>query len=504
MALSADLVSQFAKLANNERDKKTEATYNGTVVISDGKTYVRLDGSEIDTPVVTTADVKHGERVTVMIKNHTAIITGNMSSPAARTEDVQNVTKVVTYEVTADNITAINGIIDTLKTNITKTEVLEAVEADIEKIRSKLVETDRLSANDMDVINADIENLKVKIVDTEVLEAVNADIEQLKAYTAEFTYVSTDVLAAVKANVQDLTTKKLSADDAELKYVNIDFTNIDKAWMDEFYAKSGLIEHVTMEDGTVTGHLVGVTITGDLIEGNTIVADKLVIQGDDGLYYKLNFESGNFVNSEEVPRDSLHGSIITAKSITADRISVSDLVAFDATIGGFHIGDQSIYSGVKESVDNTTRGIYQDVEGQFAVGDANNYIKYYKVSDEAGNESYKLEISAESILFGANSKSSAADLKKLTEHVKIGTYTDPETNNVEPSVELSEGDSDFKQILTSSKAMFLDGNEVRTIIDANGLTSENARIENELRIGEFVWSKRENGNVGIVWKGVTS
>ena len=80
----------------------------------------------------------------------------------------------------------------------------------------------------------------------------------------------------------------MSATDADIKYANIDFTNIGKAAMEYFYSASGLIKDVIVGDQKITGHLIGVTISGDLIEGNTIVAEKLVIRGEDGLYYKLN------------------------------------------------------------------------------------------------------------------------------------------------------------------------------------------------------------------------
>ena len=126
----------------------------------------------------------------------------------------------------------------------------------------------------------------------------------------------------------------------------------------------------------------------------------MVIRDDNGLYYRLNFETGNFKSAEEVPKDTLHGSVITANSITAEKISVKDLVAFDATLGGFKITENSIYSGVKESVDNTTKGIYLDNDGQIAFGDANNFLKYYKDAD--GN--YHLEISASSMKFSSSSK----------------------------------------------------------------------------------------------------
>ena len=64
-----------------------------------------------------------------------------------------------------------------------------------------------------------------------------------------------------------------------MKYASIDFSNIGIAAMEKFYSESGLIKNVVVGDQTITGELVGVTIKGDLIEGNTIKADKLVIKG---------------------------------------------------------------------------------------------------------------------------------------------------------------------------------------------------------------------------------
>ena len=101
-------------------------------------------------------------------------------------------------------------------------------------------------------------------------------------------FTKTEELDATNAKIRNLETKKLDAEDAALKYANIDFSNIGKAAIEYFYATSGLIKNVVVGDQTITGELVGVTIKGDLIEGNTIVADKLVIKGEDGLYYKLN------------------------------------------------------------------------------------------------------------------------------------------------------------------------------------------------------------------------
>ena len=144
-----------------------------------------------------------------------------------------------------------------------------------------------------------------------------------------------------------------------------------------------------------------------------------------------------------------------------------------------------------------------DTDGQVYFGDADNYIRYYKTTDEAGNEIYKLAISAESILFGASSKSSVADLQALTEHVKIGTYKDPETGDEKPSVELAEGDTNFKQVITNTKTMFMDGDNVGTEINTDGLETENVTIRGEHRQGNWVWAQRANGNYGLIWKEAT-
>lgn len=438
MALSNEIVSQFAKLTNGNKETEKEDILYGTVVISDGKKYVRLDGSNMDTPISSTTNIKANDRVMVMIKDHAAIVTGNITSPSAdqesvddlnnKTDDISNqVTKfgiIVSYKISTDDITALNATFEAMKAISGKFSELDAVTAEIETLQAKIASVEYLDANDISAINAEIENIQAKFgsftgVTTEDLNAFNAEITNLTARVGNFTYVSTEVLNAMKATIRDLDTKKLSAEQADLKYANIDFSNIGEAAIEKVFADSGIIKDLVVSGGKITGELVGVTIKGDLIEGNTIKADKLVVKGSDGIYYKLNFEGGTFSEGEEVPTDGLHGSVIVANSITAEKISVKDLVAFGATIGGFHITNDSLYSGVKSTVDNTTRGIYLDNGGQIAFGDSNSYIKYYQ--DQNGD--YKLEISAGSILIGSSGKNvetivddaqSTADAAKAT------------------------------------------------------------------------------------------
>ena len=420
MALSNDLISQFVKVTNDDKKERSDKTVYGTIVEYDGAKYVKIDGSELLTPISTTTNTNNGERVTVMIKNHSAIVTGNISSPAPRTVEVEEIgskisefeviiaDKVDTAELNAeiaridelqsDNVTikdtlnANNASIKELEAkNVTVTGRLDAIDADITNLEAEDVTiTGRLDAADADIDSLQADNVVVK----NTLTAQRADIANLEASKADI-----DDLNATNAEIENLKTSKLDAETATITYANIDFSNIGKAAFEYFYANSGLIQNVFVDNGTITGKLVGVTISGDLIEGNTIKAEKLVIKGSDGLYYKLNTD-GITTETEQTEYNSINGSVIMANSITATKISVSDLVAFDATIGGFKITENSIYSGVKESATNTTRGIYLGNDGQIAFGDTNNYLKYYK--DDSGV--YKLEISAQTIKMGSNNK----------------------------------------------------------------------------------------------------
>lgn len=495
MALTNDLISQFVKITKDDTKTKGETTVYGTLVEHDGSQYVQIDGSDLLTPISQTASAKPGERVTVMIKNHTAIVTGNTSSPSARSGDLTDIYDefevfevIIASKVDTEELQVERGRIDTLITeNATIKNRLTASEANVTDLQANYITvTNMLNANSANISNLQTHKLDVTVANATYatiteLDASNARIYNLESTYGDFVELSTERFTAVEAVIDSLDTT----------YANIDFSNIGQAAMEYFYSKSGLIEDVVVGEATISGKLVGVTISGDLIEGKTVKADKLVIKGSDGLYYKLNTD-GMTIEAQQTDQNSLNGSIIKAKSITASKVNVTDLVAFGATIGGFHITNSSLYSGAKSSVSNTTRGIYLDKDGQVAMGDTSNYIKYYKDA----NNVWRLAIAAGSILFGIGDEK-----KDLSDYIKLGSYLDPDTGLSGPSIELSDGDSDFKQITTSTKTVFMDGSVERTKIDKYGVSSTNVVAENQLTVGGFLWGRRTNGNLGLMWKG---
>ena len=435
MELSYDIISQFAKVINEDKGQNqgVETTVYG-VVVSDGNgnKYVKLDGSDQLTPLSdnerpsadsTTANTNVGDRVTVSIKNHTATVTGNVSSPSVRTDDFNDLSSGVDQiskfsTVLANHVQANEGYIKKLQSD--KAEIGDLTAATV-KITE--LETKKASIEDLTAAKAEIDDLKTKKLDAEVANIKYATVENLKATNvkvgdvsgqqAKFEETTTNKFTAIDGNIKKLDTDKLSANDASIKYAQIDFANIGKAAIEHFYATSGIIKDLVIGDTSITGKLVGVTIVGDLIEGGTVKADKLVIQGTDGLYYKLNTD-GMKTTAEQTEYNSLNGSILMVKSVTAEKVNVHDLVAFDATIGGFNITDSTIYSGVKNNVNAGVRGTYIDKEGQIAFGDSNSYLKYYKDAD--GN--WKLEVSASSVKFTTANKTLEDKLNDIDEGMK--------------------------------------------------------------------------------------
>ena len=334
--LPIELVKEFVNSTYDENKTKPTSRLYGTADVRSDGIYVLLDGSTVATPVSMVTDAKTGDRVLVEIVDHSARIIQNLDKSNS--------------DIVADRI-------ENDETGVFKE--LRVGKEYVDSLVAKDITADSIEADRAKIGELEADNVTIK----KTLTAQNASIKNLEADKA-----SIESLKAVNASIKDLEANKLSADQADIKYAQIDFANIDfasieKAKLGELFSEAGIIKNLTTSTGTITGELVGVTIKGDLIEAGTLKADKLVVQGEDGLYYKLNVDALGKTEADKLGAEGqtkLHGSSIIAKSITATQISVDDLVAFGATIGGFHINDHQI-----KSVNNN---IVLNDDGSFILG----------------------------------------------------------------------------------------------------------------------------------------
>lgn len=268
-------------------------------------------------------------------------------------------------------------------------DLMDEDEVETTKLIFKEAVGESLSLNDIDAKLGIFETLVAKTMTTDQLYATRAAIREA---TIDTLYVNT--LNAKLAIIEHAIIDELDARLADIDVANIDFANIDIAQVRQIFSEAGIINNLVVESGAITGQLVGVTISGDLIEGNTIKANKLVVLGSDGLYYKLNV-SGETVEAQQTDYNSINGSHIQARTITASKINVTDLVAFGATIGGLVLENGSIHSTGK-TLNNNAAGIYMDSQGQFNTGDATNFIASWYDTNE---NKWKVRIQSDLITF---------------------------------------------------------------------------------------------------------
>lgn len=298
MALSKTLIDEFVKATNDRKHETKETTVYATIVESGSQIGAQFDGSDIITPVHTTANVKDGDRVIVTIKNHEAVVTGSTTAPSASNRDLLDV-------------------------------------------EGKVAEVDKLIAG---------------AVTVEYLAAETARIELLIADK-----IGVDELTAESARIEQLIAGKVSADDLDAKYAKIDFANVKELDVENLLVRgSFLTNDINSATGSFSKYLTGVRIHGDIIDANTLKANKLILQGDDGLYYQLNVNSLGEATVSSNPTkytNNLDGSVLVAESVTASKINVDDLFAQKVTATNMTITGNSTFgsaAGTNIIVDGNT------------------------------------------------------------------------------------------------------------------------------------------------------
>lgn len=85
----------------NDKVKKTneKTTSYGTVVEYEGNMYVKLDGSDLLTPVDTSSTLHDNDRVLVDIGSHNATVSGNITNPSVSGLEIENIGDTLRVEL---------------------------------------------------------------------------------------------------------------------------------------------------------------------------------------------------------------------------------------------------------------------------------------------------------------------------------------------------------------------------------------------------------------------
>lgn len=400
MGLSTELISQFAKITNDKKKPNTESTVYGTTVEHNGTIYVQLDGAKdtgIYTPVTTTANVKPNERVTVQIKDHTATITGNITSPSASSGDIKDVVDQITeFEIIFTNrLNAETARIDTLVAdNVTIKDSLTVAEADIDILQANhLTVTEKLTADE-----AEIENLKTTKIDASVANATFATIESLKSTDAkvynleatygEFVQLTTDQINANTASINDLKANKADISALNAAEAKIDTLEANKADITDLDAVEARVEVLEAGVADIDTLIFG-SATGDTIQ--TSFSNSVIAQ----------------VGDAQIKSAMIEG-------VSADKITAGDIITNDVRVmsedGSLIISDETMQisdeTRVRVQIGKDSTGDYSinvwDVDGNlmFSKGGITDsaikqaIIRNDMVSDTANIAAHKLDINS--------------------------------------------------------------------------------------------------------------
>lgn len=395
MSLSRDLVDQFVKITNDDSKTKKETTVFGTTVESDGKMYVQLDGSDRLTPVMATADTLPGERVTVMIKNHTATITGNMTSPAARTGDVAAMGTSITTEsaridtlisenvTIKDSLSAERARIDVIVAdNVDIRNTLTANSADIDQLEAKeVIVSDRLTAAEADIetletVKLDAESASITYATIESLSATNGIIDDLQSTTGEFRDLTTQKFEAIEAEIAKLEAGEITVEQLKATFATIAALDVEKGRINDLEAELGDIN--TLIFGSASGTSIQTSFA------NAVIAQLGEAQIKSAMIDEV---SASKIKSGDIITDNVNVKSADGRLLISDQtIQISDNNRVRVQIGKDAANDYSINIWDADGKLMFSEGGITDSAIKEAI------IRNEMVSDDANIAAHKLDI----------------------------------------------------------------------------------------------------------------
>lgn len=341
MGLSYDLISEFVKITNDKQEKPKEGTVYATIVGSGNEKYVKIDGSNLLTPMDTTTDIEDGERVTVMIKDHKATVTGNITSPSVSSSTVNT----VVGNVVGDNFSIINSQIENL---VAKDSYLENAYVENSTVVNSKIEN--LEATDSRIENSVVENFNVVNGVVQDLKATNADIEILNADFAEIKTLVNGNLTSDNILAFKITADKVTMEDAFIKDAMIDSVSAAKL-------NAGRINTSEVTIGSEDGGMLITGSTQQFTDKNGNVRIQIGKDSTGDFTFILYGEDGQ-------------GQIINQNGITAtaigDGLIVNDMINNNAAISGSKLDISSVITQINNDNSTTIQSskIYLDGQSQ--------------------------------------------------------------------------------------------------------------------------------------------
>lgn len=362
MELSAQLLKSFAKIVNQSSKEisKTSTVY-GDLKNDKNDFYVKIDGAEEYIPTYTVVNGQTGDRVVCEIRNHSVLVTGNLSSPSA----------------TGDDVKQVSDKIDVLEANRITTDYLEAHYAEIDFANINVA---HIKQGFMESLLVSQGIIADRVVGSEVV-ATNA-LTGVNIYANDITAGTLSVDRLVFRGSEQSVIYQLNNISGALQAENVDTINGEVITprtiaADRIIAKSITATEINVQNLVATG----------LIEANRLTSKNIVV---DDLFATDITAAGSIKSSNYVYTSGIYstagvkmsmatGQIISrqfAIDVSGNTYFAGQLSAPTGNIGGFTIGTNSLYSG-PDNLGSNKKGVYIGTDGISSIGD--NGGKYVQI-----------------------------------------------------------------------------------------------------------------------------
>lgn len=260
---------------------------NASVIAAHSITADRLDATTVNAMTIEAVRAKINELVAGQITTDQLYV------------DLAAIAKA---QITSANIKEAN--IDWATINTLTTQIATIAKAEIAKADITIAQIDGLEAKIAEIIIAEIGKVTIHSAQIDDLEATTAEIVNAKIANAEI-------------------------DGAQIKDATIGTAKIKLGAITAALIEAGAIGTAQIADSSITEAKI-VSLNADVITAGTLSVDRLLIKGPNGLFRAINAtDEGLTVEelSEEQYQNGMSGTVIVARSITADKIAAKSITA---------------------------------------------------------------------------------------------------------------------------------------------------------------------------------
>ena len=435
MSLSSDLASQFAKVTNDSSRNTNGTKLYGTITMLGEVPHVKLDGTEELTPVSRTVEVAEGDRVEVMIANHSATVTGNLTDPSIGIMRAGNLESQITQ--TAEQIQLqVSDLEKKLDSKITQTAteirsevsdldgrfsenittVENGIRNDMANSLASMSDTLTGLSNDLTGLGEDLTGLEESTNSS--ISTINASIESITLNVSnldsKITQTAAEIRSEVSAEVTDLNATIVNTETGIRDTISAEVASLDSKITQ---TATSIQTDVSAKFETVDGEIEKFSTFKQTVEGFSFMGTGGTVKingGDINLTGAISFSDLSDATTKQQEIDNIGNTAASALSTATSAQSLANTAITDASdaydaatsardvaksiangsyLKGTFINGKKISSPEIEGNNIKVYGTFQTIGHDSASQITTGYMGAAKGLDAQGNDTYGVALS---------------------------------------------------------------------------------------------------------------